>query len=143
MNPDRAVLIVTALCALVAGCAFAPPAPAVSTVIIDGEVWTEHIDAKDAPESCQGVEHWKGCTDPAKRRIDYRSPVPAWIKKHERAHAENKGNGMTHGPYSDGFDHSLCATVWQPGGDYNTGDTICSTLAGEVIIPSTLFAEAK
>jgi len=133
MNPDRAVLIVTVICALLA-----PPSHA-DTLIINGQERTEHVDARDAPTKCgeSGI-FYAACTDRSKRRIDYRSPVLAWIVKHEHGHA----SGMRHGEYEYNFAGN-CATVTASGGKYHAGDTICSTRGGEILIPTTKYAEAK
>lgn len=108
------------------------------TVNIDGQVWTEHIDATDVPEECAALMPWRGCTTPSVRRIDYRSPVAQWVIEHEHGHA----GGMQHGYFERSFG-GLCAPVFSAGGKYHAGDTICISGNGEYVFPATALVEMK
>ena len=107
-----------------------PQAPAI--VIINGEAWTEYVDADDPPKACGPVETWAGCRVTSLKRIDYRSPVANWTIEHERTEAA----GMRHGPYSRDFDGHACATIVVGLGKYPTGGKLCIGPMGEYILES-------
>lgn len=106
--------------------------PAPSIVIINGEAWTEHVDADDPPAACGPVETWAGCRVTSLKRIDYRSPVANWTIEHERTEAA----GMRHGPYSPDFSGHMCAVIVVGLGKYPTGGKLCIGPMGEYILES-------
>lgn len=128
-----------ALLLWLSGCDTMPRKAEKRVVIINGEAWTEHIDADDPPAACGPVETWAGCRVTSLKRIDYRAPVANWTIEHERTEAA----GMRHGAYSPDFSGHMCATILVGLGKYPTGGRLCISQQGEEIFQPSTLAEAQ